>query len=270
MGYVPGLRVVEAKYAGTIEAHGGCGGTGRLARPVEIGAARRSGPGAGDPRPAPGQALLTLEGQKAEEIAAVLGVHVSTVRNWRGYFVHGGGAGLRRRPRPGQQAKIGPHAGAIAAAILNEDVRHDGGGALPRPCAEIARRGGPAISPRWLSHQLRQRGLPGGGRATPSKGARMQQRGRPAVSTSPIRKPRRQQGRSIWCFSTNPRRLRIPIWRAAGPGAAPSCASKRPVRRKSGRCSAPLIRCTGACSCTPARPSAPPTLLGLVANSGGG
>jgi transposase len=36
--------------------------------------------------------LLTLEGRKAEEIAAVLGVHISTVRNWRGYFAHGGGA----------------------------------------------------------------------------------------------------------------------------------------------------------------------------------
>jgi transposase len=56
--------------------------------------------------------LLTLEGRKAEEIAAVLGVHISTVRNWRGYFAHGGVAGLRRRQRPGQQAKIGPHAGA--------------------------------------------------------------------------------------------------------------------------------------------------------------
>src|SRR3982751_5659434 len=105
--------------------------------------------------------LLTLEGRTAEEIAAVLGVHVSTVRNWRGYFAHGGVAGLRRRPRPGQQAKIGPHAGAIAAAILNEDTRHDGGWTLPRLCAEIARRGGPTISPRWLSHQLRQRGLCG-------------------------------------------------------------------------------------------------------------
>src|SRR5919107_6122976 len=116
--------------------------------------------------------LLTLEGRQAVEIAAVLGVHVSTVRNWRGYFVHGGVAGLRRRPRPGQQAKIGPHAGAIAAAILTEDTRHDGGWTLGRLCAEIARRGGPAISPRWLSHQLRQRGLPGAGRATPSKGSR--------------------------------------------------------------------------------------------------
>ena len=66
-------------------------------------------------------------------------------------------AGLRRRPRPGQQAKIGPQAGAIAAAILTDDVRHDGGWTLPRLCAEIARRGGPAISPRWLAHQLRQR-----------------------------------------------------------------------------------------------------------------
>jgi transposase len=101
--------------------------------------------------------LLTLEGRKAEEIAAVLGVHISTVRNWRGYFAHGGVAGLRRRQRPGQQAKIGPHAGAIAAAILSDDVRHDGGWTLPRLCAEIARRGGPAISPRWLAHQLRQR-----------------------------------------------------------------------------------------------------------------
>ena len=32
--------------------------------------------------------LLTLEGRQAGEIAAVLGVHVSTVRNWRGYFAH--------------------------------------------------------------------------------------------------------------------------------------------------------------------------------------
>ena len=126
--------------------------------------------------------LLTLEGRRAEEIAAALGVHTSTVRNWRGYFAHSGVAGLRRRQRPGQQAKIGPRAGAI----LEEDTRHDGGWTLPRLCAEIARRGGPAISPRWLSHQLRQRGLPGGGRATPSKGARTQPPSRPAVSTSPI------------------------------------------------------------------------------------
>src|SRR3954465_3391296 len=91
--------------------------------------------------------LLTLEGRKAEEIAAVLGVHISTVRNWRGYFAHGGMAGLRRRPRPGRQSTIGPP----AAAILTEDTRHDGGWTLPRLCAEIARRGGPAISPRWLS-----------------------------------------------------------------------------------------------------------------------
>src|SRR4029079_10743893 len=77
--------------------------------------------------------LLTLEGRRAEEIAATLGVHISTVRNWRGYFAHGGVAGLRRRPRPGQQAKIGPHAGAIAAAILDEDTHHHGGWSLARP-----------------------------------------------------------------------------------------------------------------------------------------
>src|SRR3569832_2675878 len=67
--------------------------------------------------------LLTLEGRRAEEIAAVLGVHISTARNWRGYFAHSGVAGLRRRPRPGQQAKNGPHAAAIAATIQTEDTR---------------------------------------------------------------------------------------------------------------------------------------------------
>src|SRR5690242_21406526 len=67
--------------------------------------------------------LLTLEGRKAEEIAAVLGIHVSTVRNWRGYFAHGGVAGVRRRPRPGAPAKIGPHAGAVAPAVPGGGMR---------------------------------------------------------------------------------------------------------------------------------------------------
>jgi transposase len=128
--------------------------------------------------------LLTLEGQHAEEIAAALSVHVSTVHNWRGYFAHGGVAGLRRRKAPGRQATVGPHAGAIAAAILNDDMRHDGGWTLPRLCAEIARRGGPAISPRWLSHQLLQRGLSSAARATPSKAARTKRRWRRAASAS--------------------------------------------------------------------------------------
>src|SRR4051794_41833803 len=59
--------------------------------------------------------LLTLEGRRAEDIAAVLGVHVSTVRNWRGYFLHGGGTGVRRRPRPGQQGQNGAPGRAGAA-----------------------------------------------------------------------------------------------------------------------------------------------------------
>ena len=137
---------------------------------------------------------MTLEGRKSRGVAVVLGVHISTVRNWRGYFAHGGVAGLRRRPRPGQQAKIGPHAGAIAAAILNEDVRYDGGWTLGRLWAEIARRGGRAISPRWLSHQLRQRGLPSGARATRSKGARTQWRSRPAANGSSILKTQAAAG----------------------------------------------------------------------------
>src|SRR3954447_26796850 len=46
--------------------------------------------------------LLTLEGRKAEEIAAVLGVHISTVRNWRGYFAHGGAAAAPAAGTAGQ------------------------------------------------------------------------------------------------------------------------------------------------------------------------
>src|SRR3954452_9362451 len=175
---LPGMRAVEASMAGksTLTADAAEQAVLRdLSKSEHRGEADRAR-----------AILLTLEGRRAGAIAAVLGVHISTVRNWRGYFAHGGVAGLRRRQRPGRQSVVGPHAGAIAATILNEDTRHDGGWTLPRLCAEILHRGGPAISPRWLAHQLRQRGLPGAGRATRSKGARTQPRSRLAVSTSPI------------------------------------------------------------------------------------
>src|SRR4051794_41920532 len=45
--------------------------------------------------------LLTLEGRRAGEIAAVLRVHSSTVRNWRGYFAHCGVGGGGRGAAPG-------------------------------------------------------------------------------------------------------------------------------------------------------------------------
>jgi transposase len=149
--------------------------------------------------------LLTLDGRRAEAIAAALGVHVSTVWNWRGLFAHGRVAALRRRKAPGRRAEIGPRAGALAETILSEDTRHDGGWTLPRLRAEIVRRGGPAISPTWLSQQLRQRGLPGAGlsrlhgkrwrqaercsaesRGTRSKGAGMPRRWMRAAGASPI------------------------------------------------------------------------------------
>jgi hypothetical protein len=122
--------------------------------------------------------LLTLERRRAGEIAAALGVHISTVGNWRGYFAHGGVAALQRRTAPGRQAATKTGATTAAGRWC---VCVPG---LPGAAGRRSRRGGWRIS--WLSHQLRQRGLPGGGRATPSKGARMQQRSRRAVSASPI------------------------------------------------------------------------------------
>src|SRR3954466_8599306 len=79
------------KYAGKIDADGGCCETGGLARAVEIGAARRSGPGAGDPIDAGGAegrgdrrgARSTC--QHGAELAGVLFA-------WRG---GGGGGGAR-------------------------------------------------------------------------------------------------------------------------------------------------------------------------------
>src|SRR4051794_41935654 len=79
--------------------------------------------------------LLTLEGRRAAEIAAILGVHISTVRNWRGYFAHGRVAGVRRRQRTGQPAKNGAPAGAVGAAVPTQGAGHHGGWALPRPGA---------------------------------------------------------------------------------------------------------------------------------------
>lgn len=110
--------------------------------------------------------LRTLDGQGAAAIAAALGVHVSTVREWRGLFAEGGTASLQRRKPPGRPSRIGIAATALAEAILDEDDRHDGGWTLPRLRAEIERRGGPAISDGWLSIQLRRKGSHGGGRGT--------------------------------------------------------------------------------------------------------
>src|SRR3954471_23440841 len=95
MDCLPGIRAVEASMAGksTLTADAAEQAALRaLSKSEQRGEADRAR-----------AILLTLEGRKAEEIAAVLGVHVSTVRNWRGYFAHGGVAGLRRRQRPGQQ-----------------------------------------------------------------------------------------------------------------------------------------------------------------------
>jgi transposase len=107
--------------------------------------------------------LLTLAGQRAAEIAAGLGVHVSTVREWRGLFARGGVAALRHRKPPGRPNRAGRAAAALAEVILAEDVHHDRGWTLPRLRAEIRRRGGPAIGNVWPSVQLRRKASPGAG-----------------------------------------------------------------------------------------------------------
>ena len=101
--------------------------------------------------------LLTLAGRRAAEIAAGLGVHVGTVREWRGRFLRGGTAALRHRKPPGRPNRVGAAAVTLAAILLAEDARHERGWTLARLRAEIRRRGGPAIGSGWLSVQLRQK-----------------------------------------------------------------------------------------------------------------
>jgi transposase len=110
--------------------------------------------------------LATLAGQRAAAIAVGLGVHVSTVREWRGRFLQGGIAALRHRTPPGRPNRVGAAAAALATAILAEDARHEHGWTLARLRAEVRRRGGPAIGNAWLALQLRQKGTLGAGRGT--------------------------------------------------------------------------------------------------------
>src|SRR5215217_1489748 len=104
MDCLPGMRAVEASMAGksTLTADAAEQAALRnLSKSEQRGEADRAR-----------AILLTLEGRRTAEIAAVLGVHISTVRNWRGYFAHGGVAGLRRRQRLGRQSVVGLDAGA--------------------------------------------------------------------------------------------------------------------------------------------------------------
>ena len=110
--------------------------------------------------------LATLAGQRAADIAASLGVHASTVREWRGQFRRGGTAALRHHKPTGRPNRVGAAAAALAMVILAEDARHERGWTLARLRAEIRRRGGPAIGDGWLSVQLRQTASPGAGRGT--------------------------------------------------------------------------------------------------------
>ena len=172
------MGAVEVRHAGKIEIDGRCRGTGSAAQPVEVGAPRRGGSGTGDPADAGGTAR---QGDR---------------RRPRGVCQHGTQlAGLLCAGRSGGAAA------APEARTTGQDraaCRGDRRGDPDRRCAprrrldvaalrcRDARRGGPAISPRWLSHQLRQRGLPSAARATHSKAARTKRRWRRAASALPI------------------------------------------------------------------------------------
>src|SRR3954452_9908110 len=94
MDCLPGMRAVEASMPGKSKL------TAAAAEQATLRALSKSEQrGEADRARA---ILLTLEGRRAAEIAAVLGVHISTVRNWRGYLRawRGCGGARRRDGRP--------------------------------------------------------------------------------------------------------------------------------------------------------------------------
>src|SRR3954463_16000674 len=94
MGYYSGMRVVEASMPGKSQL------TADAAEQATLRALSKSEHrGEADRARA---ILLTLEGRRAAEIAAGLGGHISTVRNWRGYFAHGGAAAAPETRTAGQ------------------------------------------------------------------------------------------------------------------------------------------------------------------------
>src|SRR3954464_14901747 len=100
MDCLPGMRAVEASRAGKSKL------TADAAEQAALrGLSKSEQRGEADRVRA---ILLTLAGRGAGEIAAALEVHVSTVRNWRGYFAQGGvaaapGAGTAGHDRPAHQ-----------------------------------------------------------------------------------------------------------------------------------------------------------------------
>jgi transposase-like protein len=115
--------------------------------------------------------LLTLAGQRAATIAAGLGVHVSTVREWRGLFRHGGVAALRHRPaaRTGSARRPWPwrrQSWPRMSIMTAAGPCHGCGPRLSAVAGRRERRGGPAIGEAWLSVQLRRKTIAGAGHAT--------------------------------------------------------------------------------------------------------
>jgi Homeodomain-like domain len=148
--------------------------------------------------------LLTLAGQRAETIAVALGVHVSTVHNWRGYFAQGGVAGLRRH-------------GAGTAGHNRPACRGDGGCDPERGCTP--RRRLDAGAPRSRDRPARRAGdlaalavAPTAPKGFVFRRPRHTLKGRQDKAAAASRerlahlKPRPWRARSIWCFSTNRKR----------------------------------------------------------------
>lgn len=106
--------------------------------------------------------LLSLAGWTSEAIGAAFGVTADSVRHWRQWYAEGGVEGLRAAVVPGPSGERGLQALAIAATILSEPVQDRPNWTLARLQAEIARRGGPAISKSRLSILLRQKGASAG------------------------------------------------------------------------------------------------------------
>lgn len=118
--------------------------------------------------------VLSIEGRRRKDIAALLQVTEDEVSRWRGRFNRDGIDALRARPITGRPPKLAEAAMPVVRAILAEPPPPGIVWTVPRLAAEVQRRTGVRISSDWLTKVMRKKGgIPGAGRGTRSRAGKM-------------------------------------------------------------------------------------------------
>jgi transposase len=119
------------------------------------------------------------EGFSAAAVAAVLGIHLRTIRLWWATYRRRGAAGLAAKPHPGRPRKLTAARARQVLTWFRKDPRSFGFATelwtAPRVAHVIRRKWGIAFHPRYLNAWLTARGI------TPQKPQRQAREADPAA-----------------------------------------------------------------------------------------